>query len=252
MTAAAPSPLMCTLASGGGAPLFVVPSVGTTPMSLVRLARAIEPRRTVHAFAYGGFEDDREPFGSIEAMAKACVAEIVAAAPDGPWLLGGHCLGGTVALEIAQQLGARGGRVACLALMDAIAPILADDRLVLDDATVAAIHAREPHVREVLEGVGRRTLESFASLGPEVYTRLLTVVTLYVDHSVAYRARRCAAPIALISTVAPDDPDLARWTHIGGRPPTQHAAGGDTMSMLRPPHVEGLGRTLGAALAQAA
>ena len=245
-------PLMCTLAPGTGMPLFVVPSAGTTPMSLVRLARALAPRRPVHAFSYAGFEDDRPPFGSIEAMAEACVDELRAVAPRGPYLLAGHCLGGTVALEIAQRLSARGERIGCLALLDAIAPILADDAVALDDASIAAIHAREPHLRQVFDGLAKRTLESFASLGADVYTGLLTVVTLYVNHSVVYRARGCAAPITLFETLAPDPPDLARWTRIGGAAPARHTVPGDTMSMLRPPHVEAVGRALGQALAGAA
>jgi hypothetical protein len=47
--------LLCTLVAGGtGAPLYLVPSVGSTPLSLVRLARAIDPRALFVRYAARG------------------------------------------------------------------------------------------------------------------------------------------------------------------------------------------------------
>ncbi len=44
--------------------------------------------------------------------------EIRGVQPHGPYLLGGYCLGGTIAYEAAQQLHAAGEEVALLALFD--------------------------------------------------------------------------------------------------------------------------------------
>ena len=41
---------------------------------------------------------------------------------EGPYFLGGHCFGGVVAFEIAQQLQAAGQKVGLLALCDTYAP----------------------------------------------------------------------------------------------------------------------------------
>jgi thioesterase domain-containing protein len=38
--------------------------------------------------------------------------------PSGPYLVGGYCLGGTIAYEVAQQLSAQGQEVSLLALFD--------------------------------------------------------------------------------------------------------------------------------------
>ena len=38
----------------------------------------------------------------------------------GPYFLGGYCMGGTVAFEVAQQIQAQGERVALLALFDTV------------------------------------------------------------------------------------------------------------------------------------
>ena len=58
----------------------------------------------------------------IEDMAAHYVTEIRALQPEGPYFLGGNCLGGTIAFEMAQQLQAQGQPVALLALLDASPP----------------------------------------------------------------------------------------------------------------------------------
>ena len=49
-----------------------------------------------------------EPVESIEGLAKRYVEDIRAVQPQGPYLLTGYCMGGTIALEVAQQLKAVG------------------------------------------------------------------------------------------------------------------------------------------------
>jgi len=51
-------------------------------------------------------------------MAALYVKEIRKTQPHGPYFLGGYCMGGTVAFEVAQQLQSQGERVALLALFD--------------------------------------------------------------------------------------------------------------------------------------
>jgi amino acid adenylation domain-containing protein len=60
---------------------------------------------------------------SLEAMATLCLQEMRTVQPQGPYWLGGHCFGGTIAFEIARQLQAQGETVALLALVDAYAPL---------------------------------------------------------------------------------------------------------------------------------
>jgi aspartate racemase len=55
---------------------------------------------------------------TVEDMASHYVKEIIALEPQGPYLLGGYCLGGSIAYEIAQQLSKEGREVALLVLME--------------------------------------------------------------------------------------------------------------------------------------
>src|SRR6266849_2026387 len=51
-------------------------------------------------------------------MAARYIKEIQVIQPDGPYFLAGYCMGGTIALEMAQQLSGQGQRVDLLALLD--------------------------------------------------------------------------------------------------------------------------------------
>ncbi len=56
---------------------------------------------------------------SVEEMAKAHLQDLRAVRPHGPYIVGGFCLGGIVAYELAQQLVAAGEPVEMLLLIDA-------------------------------------------------------------------------------------------------------------------------------------
>jgi thioesterase domain-containing protein len=67
--------------------------------------------------------DGQQPLHSrIEEMAAHYIKEMRTLQPEGPYFIGGHCIGGLVAFEMAQQLHSQGERVALLALFDSFAP----------------------------------------------------------------------------------------------------------------------------------
>ena len=59
---------------------------------------------------------------TVEALAADSIKEMRMVQPKGPYLVGGHCLGGAVAFEIAQQLQAEGEAVTSVVLIDAYRP----------------------------------------------------------------------------------------------------------------------------------
>jgi thioesterase domain-containing protein len=247
-----PAPaLLCTLSRDGrGAPLYLIPSAGLTPLSLVRLARGIVPRRPVRAFSYAGMEDEMPPHRTLEEIATANVAELLALPARGPYLLGGHCLGGTVALEMALQLEARGEMVDRLVVLDSIAPLLAGDYPGRADADRDGL-ARAPleeQISRALTGVVARTASHYPMLPSEISVRLARTLRLHVEAGIAYRASRLRAPIHILRTRECADEALAGWSEITAGGIARQDVPGDTFSMLRAPHVELVGRCLGAAL----
>jgi amino acid adenylation domain-containing protein len=85
------------------------------------LAEAVGPDRPFYAVHPHGLIDDRIP-DTIEAMAAERLAAIREARPRGPYVLGGHCAGALVALEIARTLVKEGERVPLVFIVDANAP----------------------------------------------------------------------------------------------------------------------------------
>lgn len=246
--------LLCTLVAGGtGAPLYLVPSVGSTPLSLMRLARAIDPRRPVRSFAYAGLEDDAAPHRTLEAMAAACVDELLALSPDGPVLLGGHCLGGTIALEMALQLEARGRDVARLVVLDSIAPLIEGSHRASAGPDVAGSRAAaaESSFRRSIEEIVTRTIGAYPVIGPNAFRRLGDLLKLHIEAGVAYRARPLRARTCVLRTAGCGDAVLDGWSRIAPDALSFHDVPGDTFSMLRLPHVETVGRILGRLLVDA-
>ena len=69
-----------------------------------------------------GLDGVLPPYSSIEEMASDYIAEIRSVQSSGPYFLGGASFGGTVALEISQQLTEQGEKVAFLVLFDSVGP----------------------------------------------------------------------------------------------------------------------------------
>jgi amino acid adenylation domain-containing protein len=77
----------------------------------------------VYGFRPRGLDGVGEPHASVEAMAQDYLKEMLAFHPGSPYLIGGECVGGIVAYEMAQQLVKRGKDVALLLLMDTPRPV---------------------------------------------------------------------------------------------------------------------------------
>ena len=110
--------LVAVQSRGSRPPLFFVHGAGGNVLIYRDLARHLGPDQPFYGLQSQGM-DGRLPFlDRIEDMAATYVEEIRTVQPEGPYFLGGYCMGGTVALEMAQQLLAQGQDLALLALLD--------------------------------------------------------------------------------------------------------------------------------------
>ena len=106
-------------------PLFVLPGGhgGMVEMTLyARLMEQVGGDLMVYGIIARGLDGRLEPHDSVQATAAAYLAEIREVQPHGPYSLCGECVGGVIALEMAQQLRAKGERVASLLLLDTWLP----------------------------------------------------------------------------------------------------------------------------------
>jgi thioesterase domain-containing protein len=86
------------------------------------LAKRLGSDQPFYAVQCVGLDGKSAPLTSMEEMAALYVSEIRKVQPTGPYLLGGFCMGGAMALEMAQQLQAVGEKVALVAMLDTHAP----------------------------------------------------------------------------------------------------------------------------------
>ena len=98
-------------------PLYLVHGLGGEIGYFYNLVEYLHPEQPLY-----GLQPPIEPFSNLEAMAARYVDEIRASHPRGPYLLGGYCLGGCVAYEMARQLTAVGESVPLVAIIDSASP----------------------------------------------------------------------------------------------------------------------------------
>jgi len=99
-------------------PLFLAPLAGASPLYLRKFAQHMAAQQLCY-----GMEAHNIPSAlTLEQLAAAFVTSIEAICPEGPFYLGGHCFGGVLAYEIAQQFAAKGRQPETLYLFDVPTP----------------------------------------------------------------------------------------------------------------------------------
>jgi thioesterase domain-containing protein len=106
----------------GSRPAFFGVSAYGDAFSWVRLAHQLGPDHPFYAFEAPGIDGAQAPLTSIEVLAARYLDDLRAFQPAGPYFIGGFCLGGIVAFELARQLRAQGQDVALLALIESPSP----------------------------------------------------------------------------------------------------------------------------------
>jgi thioesterase domain-containing protein len=204
-------------------------------------------------------------------MAEAYLIEIREAQPRGPYLLGGWSMGGVVAFEIAGQLRAQGEEIALLALLDAWTPALAglppDDNLALlagfaqdlglapDRALPALDHARQLEPDALLSILLEQARAAHA-VPPDIelpqVRRLFHVFKTHTQALRRYVPQVYPGRLTLLRAAerfAADQLDLDQgWGALAADGVAQYDIPGSHYTMMRFPHVQGLGERLSACL----
>ncbi|XYI03830.1 non-ribosomal peptide synthase/polyketide synthase [Sorangium sp. So ce1128] len=155
---AASSALVPLQPAGDKPAFFCVHPAGGTVFCYRELSGRLGVDRPFYGLQALGTDDEREPLGSVEAMARRYLDAVRAAQPEGPYHLGGWSFGGLVAFELASQLAAEGHEVATLALIDAPAPgALPDSEL--DELALVAFIARAAGLAVEQEELRELTLD---------------------------------------------------------------------------------------------
>jgi phthiocerol/phenolphthiocerol synthesis type-I polyketide synthase E len=114
------SSLVAIQPAGSRPPLFCMHPHGGNVLIYRDLSRHLGSDQPFYGLQSQGLDGRCPPLTRIEDMAAKYVKEIRRVQPHGPYFLGGYCMGGAIALEVAQQLRAAGEPIALLALFDTI------------------------------------------------------------------------------------------------------------------------------------
>jgi thioesterase domain-containing protein len=113
------SPIVAVQPNGNRPPLFLAHGAGGDVLwGYANLAKHLPADQPIYGIKSRG-QIGLDEFDRIDEMASYYVDEIRAVQPHGPYHVGGYCLGGNVAYEMARQLRAKGEEVALVLLIDA-------------------------------------------------------------------------------------------------------------------------------------
>jgi len=104
--------------NGSRPPFFCIHGAGGNVLIYRELSQSLGPDQPFYGLQAQGLDGKLPPLEKIEDMAARYVKEIRRLKAHGPYLIGGYCMGGTIAFEMAQQLRAEGEEVSLLALFD--------------------------------------------------------------------------------------------------------------------------------------
>ena len=110
--------LLPVRAQGSRLPLFQTHAAYGNVLFVRRLLPFLDAEQPVYALQARGLQEGEKPHQSFTAMAADYVALIRRIQPTGPYMLAGHCVGGIIAFEMAQQLKAAGLEVGLVAMID--------------------------------------------------------------------------------------------------------------------------------------
>ncbi len=257
-------PIPLVPANNGVPPFFAV--YGMENISAFRtLASRLRPGQPFYVLPALGLDESDQTYPDLETMASAYLGLIRSAQPKGPYYLGGRCMGGPIAFEIAQQLLRAGDNVALLVVFDSRAPRLKDDdghpragdprTANMSQATRPSSHRTFTHT---LARLVRKKYRKHVRRIPELARRRLSGQNVrYVTRLRAankalrrrYRATVYPGQITLIRSAnfasrAAKDHHIPGWRELSGGGLVTHMVQGSHTSMFDELHVTGLAQRL--------
>ncbi|NAO47946.1 amino acid adenylation domain-containing protein [Pseudomonas syringae] len=270
--------------TGSQRPLFLVHEFTGQDVHFPALAVHIDS--DIPVYGLSGIPLGQEQLQTMECLATRLLSAMRSVQPHGPYRLAGWSFGGLLAYEIAIQLEGMDEEVEFIGLLDTYMPRLVDQgRERWDLQTAHRQHLLEhceqfwrargecTQALEALERV-RTNRQAFdfagllqhcreqGALPPELETYTTEDLWQYLDREVAHGHAQANY------TVYPNSVPLHLFTAIEWEPNSQKHSGylgwdsvlpvgqlrsikvaGDHLSMMKPPHIEGLGQAISQALA---
>ena len=178
--------------TGSRPPLFLIHGAEGNVLLYEQLVRNLGPDQPVYGLQSQGLNGEAPVHSTIQEMAARYREEILTVQPQGPYHLGGYCLGGTIAFEMAQQLVAAGHEVGLVALLDTY-----------NEGAVSYPSVRLQMPLHVVQNLWYHGVNFFNAPAPDRGKFLRQKIDIAVDRS---RIRLCAVGHALLRLTGRETP----------------------------------------------
>jgi acyl transferase domain-containing protein/thioesterase domain-containing protein len=203
------APLVPVRPEGSEAPVFFVHAEEGNVLFYQALADRMDLDRPFYGLQARGLDGRTDP-GGITDMAADYVAQIRTVQPTGPYFLGGFCLGGAIAVEMARQLRESGEEVGPVVMIQTQHPDYYEeanstlvrrivqrpiDRLAYEASQIrtATGHDRVNYLRRKARGLGEIVRLAVAREGQASTDNAVRTRALAATHRDAF-LRHCQAP----------------------------------------------------------
>ncbi|GAB4216597.1 MAG: hypothetical protein OHK0022_57920 [Roseiflexaceae bacterium] len=269
------SPLVALQAGGTQRPFFCIHPAGGAVLCYNELARLLGSDRPFYGLQARGLEQGQEPHQDIPAMVAEYAAAVRGVQPEGPYLIGGWSLGGTLAFELARELRAQGQEVDLLAVIDTGA--LLPGEPAPEEVEVASLLATalgvmfgrplrvpadelRPHAPETWTGYILARARAEGVIPPDVHDEQLGRLARLAQAQM--RAVQQHRPVALpvrVTLFQTDEVYAGRserelapgWRMLATNGVELYRVPGNHYTVVRPPHVQTLAERLRACLDKA-
>jgi len=245
------STAVCLQKGDGGTPFFCVPPAASSVNHFAQLIRTLSPDIPFYGLQALGLGRDEVPQDRVEDMAARYVADMRIIQPNGPYFIGGRCLGAYVAFEMALQLVDIGEDVALLALLDPTAPPGIRRGFGYYVQRASYFRLRKQLVRAVLRRVrwSLRQAERLwvrRYLGSQNTRRIQRVYAAHMRAQSMYGPHIYSGTITLFSPQQEYAPGDSRplWRKMTSGGFELHLVPGDHRTMSQDPHLQTLVREL--------
>jgi oxalate---CoA ligase len=232
--------------SGTRTPLFLVHPGDGDVLAYPVLARLLGPDQPCYGLRARGLDDGNSTPSSLVEIAADYVDAVRRVQPRGPYALGGFCLGGAVAVEMATQLAAAGEDTRALILLD---PRFQRPTGLRYSIWLAGKRARQRRlaqtvVRRMTRRIGQGPAETAAAPQKTAYPAALARLRE------SYRPRPIDVPATVILSRGFDEYDLPPWylRTIVRRPRRWLRLESEHSRLLLPPNVHLVADEIRAAL----
>ncbi len=249
-------------------PLFCVHGVGGYVLFYSDLARRLKPHQPFYGLQAVGLDGEHPPLTRVEDMAGHYIKELRSVQPQGPYSLGGFCLGTYVAVEMAQQLRDQGQKVPIVVAFDPPG----HERTVTSFLGGIGLHLQRLSEMEPKQKVAYlmdRTVyrlarirsrfisalyKSFGNMSPSLSRKLLPIHVQELSHQAGVnyvpRVYQGRLTFFLGTSDAYKHPEFF-WGQVASEGIEMHMVPGKRIEILREPNVQALTRELQACLDKA-